>query len=347
MSGGGAERQLSIVAPLLVEYGWCVHVALIKGGPNELRLVSANITMHYIPYSSNYDPRILWYLYRVVQQVRPDLIHTWLPMMDILGGFISIFSSIPWIMSERSSAIANSRGIKMKIRKLMAPRARGIIANSIHAIKYWEGLVGSQTMFIHIPNAVVSNVNLCEEEKNKICFKSPYFLCVGRLVDSKNVKSLLEAFYRLGLEKEFPVQLVICGEGECLKELEDTAFRLGISDKCFFMGYVHNISNLMVHAAGLISPSFYEGMPNVALEGAKSKCPLLLSDIVAHKELFNSDSCYYFDPYNIDDIVKAIECCMRDDLQQEKINQAEIAVGNMDPYKIARMYHDNYMKIVG
>ncbi len=47
---------------------------------------------------------------------------------------------------------------------------------------------------------------------------------------------------------------------------------------------------LLKHAAGLLALSLYEGFDLPALEAVKAKCPVILSDIAVHRELYKSNS---------------------------------------------------------
>lgn len=64
-------------------------------------------------------------------------------------------------------------------------------------------------------------------------------LSVSRLVNSKNVDKIIEAFYKVS--KILPnVRLVIVGDGLKRKKLETKAFRLGISDRISFVGAIYH-----------------------------------------------------------------------------------------------------------
>ena len=104
MAGGGAERQLTYLARELATLGWDVHVALIRRGPNWLRLRESGATIHEVASSGSYDARKLQRLRRVIGAVQPDLIQVWLLQMEVFGGLAAMTTRTPWIFSERASA---------------------------------------------------------------------------------------------------------------------------------------------------------------------------------------------------------------------------------------------------
>ena len=84
LSGGGAERQFSYLAPELARMGHNVHVAYSNEGPEKPEL--PGVVLHRLKSLSNYDPYLLWQLIRLIRHIKPDIIQTWIPQMDILGG---------------------------------------------------------------------------------------------------------------------------------------------------------------------------------------------------------------------------------------------------------------------
>ena len=91
------------VAAALKARGWEVHVGLLSGGVNLERLRQGGATVHQLHVAGNYDPRLLSQISGVIGRVRPAIVQTWLPQMDISAGFLSSVRGVPWILSERSS----------------------------------------------------------------------------------------------------------------------------------------------------------------------------------------------------------------------------------------------------
>src|ERR1035437_1762104 len=87
LSGGGAGRQLSYLAPELARMGHDVHVAYSNEGPQKPEL--PGVVLHRLKSRSNYDPYLIWQLDRLSRRIKPDIIQTWLLQMDILGGLVA------------------------------------------------------------------------------------------------------------------------------------------------------------------------------------------------------------------------------------------------------------------
>src|SRR5690349_10334164 len=105
MGGGGAERELAHLAGALHRQGLNVHVGLIGEGPNYEHLARGGAVLHKIGAFSNYDPRLLLRIHRLMREVRPNVVQTWMTQMDVVGGAVARWRRVPWILSERASAI--------------------------------------------------------------------------------------------------------------------------------------------------------------------------------------------------------------------------------------------------
>ena len=109
-------------------------------------------------------------------------------------------------------------------------------------------------------------------------------LCVGRLEPQKGIDRLLEALAPVARSLDF--RLLVVGEGQQRAELMALRDRLGLGSRVHFLGAS------AWHAAGrqadlLLFPSRYEGMPLVPMEGVLAGCPVVLSSIPPHQELFS------------------------------------------------------------
>ena len=103
---GGAERQFCYLAKGLSAVGVNVEAVCMRGGPNMARLVESGAIVESFSDLSSYSPRVWWRLYRRIRRSRVDIVQTWLCQMDVIGGFAARCAGIPWILSERTSALA-------------------------------------------------------------------------------------------------------------------------------------------------------------------------------------------------------------------------------------------------
>ena len=306
MSGGGAERQLSYLAPGLARMGHDVHVAYSKEGPDMPEL--PGVVLHQLKSRSNYNPHLLWQLVRIIRCIKPDIIHTWILQMDILGGMAARLNGTPWIFREPNSALAYQPNWKNRLRVLVGSCASAIISNSSGGDEYWK------TQQPYSRRYIVSNALPIDEIDRTVAAlppglaksEAPIVLYVGRMVGYKIPKAFFEALACVRQKQE--VLGILCGQGPHRSELKVLRHNLGLDADVYFTGYLPTSSvwALMKKASVFVSLSAYEGCPNTVMEAMACGCPLVLSDIPAHREILDKKCCLFVDPANIQQTADAI-----------------------------------------
>ena len=299
MEGGGAERQLAYLAGELSRQGCDIHVALTRGGENLPRLQAAAATIHHIPTSSSHDPRLLTRLRRTIAEVQPDVAHCWLLQMELAGGLAATMSGVPWIFAERSSIGAYPRTVKNYFRVRAAGYSSGIVSNSRGGDIYWRDrrpdikryVIRNAVPLEEIDRAAVAGREEFNAGRSDFCV-----LYAGRLDSGKNAEGLLRALSRIRFER--PIRALLCGDGTLRPQLERLVSELGLQAQVRFAGYVHNLWSLLKSADVLVSPSRFEGNPNIVLEAMAAGCPLVVSDIAAHREILDDEAALFVHPDN-------------------------------------------------
>lgn len=124
-------------------------------------------------------------------------------------------------------------------------------------------------------------------------------ITVSRLVDKKNVKSLLEA-WKFVEDNDDSYSLVIVGDGPLSGELQDYQISLGLK-RVSFLGVAANeqLPGILFEADAFVSPSLYESWGLVVNEAMAAALPVLLSTKInaAFTLLKDGENGYLFDPY--------------------------------------------------
>jgi glycosyltransferase involved in cell wall biosynthesis len=304
LAGGGAERQIASLAEGFVRKGDAVFVAALYDGVRREALARSGVVVEMIEGSGNNDPRIVWRLFQLMKRLRPDVVQTWLQQMDVMAGAAAILAGIPWVLSERSSALAYVRtSLKERLRRAFARRASAIVANSNAGLEYWRDVAPQRILRATVRNAVpVHDIDAALPAD--IATGKALILFVGRLNREKNVPTLLAAFARVAAHTD--AVLAICGDGPDAEELRKQIDALGIADRVLLPGYVADVWRWMHRADVFVSVSFFEGNPNATLEAAAAGVPLVVSDVPAHREFLGDDAALFVDPYSIGDVADAI-----------------------------------------
>ena len=307
-AAAGAQRQLSYLAPELVKLGHEVHVAFVDGGPNLARLHSSGAVLHHIGRGDfhvargrgihNYDPLVLPRLTSLFRKIQPDLAQTWIQHMDIFGGLACRFTRTRWILREPGSAIAYPPSLKTFARIKVAQSASLIVVNSVEGEQTWLRQAAK------VPRILIRN-GVPAEEIDATSPGSPdelgltpddrVLLFVGRFEPCKNLANLVLAI--ADAAKRTPdFKAILCGNGPDQEGIRKLVSQEGMADRILLPGIVANPWELMKRAEIFLSLSHYEGCPNALMEAMASRCPLIVSDIPAHRQLLDDDATLFVDP---------------------------------------------------
>jgi glycosyltransferase involved in cell wall biosynthesis/SAM-dependent methyltransferase len=107
---------------------------------------------------------------------------------------------------------------------------------------------------------------------------APVIGVVGRLTHQKGHCFLLHALPMLA--RRYPaLRCLVVGDGELREELTGLAARLGVLDRCLFLGVRRDIPAVLSALDVLVVPSLSEGMPYVVLEGMASGKPVVATAV--------------------------------------------------------------------
>lgn len=309
LAGGGAERQLTYLCNGLVQAGWDVSVAIVEAGINRERLDPA-VRVVPLRHTSFYDPRIPWSLARLLRQMRPCLLHTWLEMMDVVGAIAAAASGVPWVGSEHTSELGHVGGWKDALRLWLSSRfAKGVVAVSHAGEDYLRTRLAAGVPRYVIPNAVsleeIDGTALATRTSLGLRPTDELILWAGRFAPPKNLPVLFEALARVLPGRPNAVAM-LCGDGPEREDWERWLRARRLSERVLLPGYVKNLYSWMKSANLFAFPSRHEGQPTAVIEAMACRCPLVLSDIPAHRELTDERGALLVPPDSPDALAAAM-----------------------------------------
>jgi glycosyltransferase involved in cell wall biosynthesis len=346
---GGAERQLSYLAAELAARGHEVHVVSSRGGPNLARMEAAGVEWHRLGGVGNRDPLNFFRLLRLMKRLRPDVVQTILTPMDILSGAAALLTRTRWVLRESSSAPLYAAGWRHRLRLALGRRADAVVSNSAGGDAYWRSKPNAPPLHL-IPNAVPFQDVAGAEPARATGFgfgpAEKVVLYAGRMDEGKNVESLIAALSRIA--DEVPFVALMCGDGPLRPHLERMARESGVARRIVFTGYVENLWDLMKRADAFVSLSRFEGCPNVVLEAMACGCPLVVSDIPAHREILDERSARFADPDDPAQAAADIKATLAGGEATRARARAARARARGRPVEgMARLYEQLYLSLLG
>jgi glycosyltransferase involved in cell wall biosynthesis len=147
-----------------------------------------------------------------------------------------------------------------------------------------------------MPKFVIPNALPLEEIESACPDRGPHpaahmILFVGRLDEEKNLWNLLAALREVVTKRD--AVALLCGTGPLQEDVRRWIDDSGLASRIRLLGFSDRVWNLMKGADALVAVSWYEGHPNAVIEAAACGCPLVLSDIRAHRDCFDDSSAAY------------------------------------------------------
>jgi len=331
----------------MAKSGHEVHVAYLEEGPEDVSF--PGVAFHRVPVLGNYDPTLFPKLRRLIRMVKPNIIQSWIILMDVAAGLLSSRRKDMWILREPiSGSFYQNRNLKQQLRVRLARKASAVVANSSAGRDYWlaQG-VAEQRLFV-IQNAVpLESANGVEPMRNE-SDSGRKLVYAGRLIPRKNIDVLIKAIDRVRSRQE--IVLYIAGEGPSKAHLTELVASLELSHVVRFLGFLEK-RDLWAHvkaADAFISMSHDEGMPNSVCEAVALGTPVILSNIPVHRAILDDDSALFAAPDSVTETANAILYSLHDTwLAKRRAALALEAVSSWTTEEIASRYLELYAKLLG
>jgi glycosyltransferase involved in cell wall biosynthesis len=349
LEGGGAERQLSMLATEQASRGHSVHLAVRRTGIYEDEMRRGGVRIHNLGDLRSADPKLLLGIIRLVRTIRPMIVQTWLPQMDLLGGIAARLTGTRWILSERNSAkYYDEFPFLGRLRLLLAQSASSIVANSSGGEQYWRRSARHGLRPITIPNALdVARIRKAGLGMTREVNACPLLLVVGRFSNEKAFEIIVRAIGKLAQRRTSQMNILMMGEGPERCSIAREIEAASLEDRITLLPYQSDWWKWLSVADGLISMSRYEGNPNVVLEAMAGGCPVVLSDIPAHREIADASSALFVPVEDVDILSTTIEDLLADKRGAlERAGRASERMASMTVKTMADAYDAVYSEVL-
>lgn len=282
---GGCENMLLRTLPLLTNFK---HVILTLDNEGEMvgDFLDKGIEIRCLK-------RQWWKLIKVVKQIDPDVVVTYLFHADFLGRTylrpLTKYRPIPYLRTTYN--FPRYKWVRL-FERLTSFMVSAYLANSNSVKDYYVKNMGVEANKITvIPNGIdlrkynLSNIWREEfREALSVGNNDVVITCVANFHPNKGHKYLLKVFAKT-LEKKKNIWLWLIGDGENRKEIEEIANSLNIREKVIFWGKRSDVPDLLKSTDIFTLLTSFEGMSNAVLEAMASGIPVLVSDIAENREL--------------------------------------------------------------
>ena len=279
LSGGGAERVVSVWASALAEKGYKVSAIVYSRVEDEYDL-NKNVNIYPIAQSQQACKNMpmvkrVFRFRKVLKQIKPDIVISFLPVVQVYVRYASIGLKHKRVETIRinpwKTEISNSKYYKSWLKCF--DKCDHLILQSKDQKPFFSEKV--QKKAVTIPNPI--NALYLENEKKEYDANSHKIVAAGRLTKQKNYKMLIDAI-KIVQNDYNDVSLSIYGAGELQKELQDYIDDIGISNNVKLMGRSNELHNVYKDFDLYVMSSDYEGLPNALAEAMAIGLPCISTD---------------------------------------------------------------------
>jgi glycosyltransferase involved in cell wall biosynthesis len=300
---GGAEKQIALLIKHLDPSDFNCHLfALEPIGPLREYLSTSKLTVH----GGGYNSKRTWFLkilslirgqyrlLRLIRQIRPDVIHAYLPLTNFMGSFAGRVLDVPKIISsKRALGTHQDRNRGWRIFDMASFRlSHWVTVNSKavaeDTIKRDNGNVAKIRLIYNglnmedFNNRIGDKREICE--KLKIDYRKKNILTVANLIPYKGHADLLKAAATIGQKFSNHIFLFVGEDRGIQKSLEQQAREMKIYNNIIFLGQRKDIPDLMAASDISVLPSHEEGFSNVVLESMAAGLPVVATRVGGNSE---------------------------------------------------------------
>jgi glycosyltransferase involved in cell wall biosynthesis len=246
-------------------------------------LLPSRIPVFDLHYTATEPPAAQRRLTRILEDIRPTVLHTHLVHASLIGRAAAKEAGVPATVTTQHNAWhPKDQSPLYRAERATWKISDGFVALS-HSIGSYLRQGGYQGPIAVCPTGVDASEGAPAPEEGVV--RRPYLLSVGHMRDRhKGHDILLRAFSRVRIEHP-ALNLYIVGDGAMRRDLQSLAEGLGLGESAIFLGERTDAQSLMAGAKAFVLPSRWEGFGRVIIEAMNAGVPVIATDVEGIPEI--------------------------------------------------------------
>lgn len=274
------------------------------------------------------DFNVVFRLWGLLKELRPDVLHTYLLHGNVLGRIVGRLVGVPVIIgSERT--IGQARRWGRLATRLTNPLTDAVEVNSEiggKAIERDLGVPGEKIEVVRsgLDLSAFEAVTQRDELRSELGVTIGQHLIVymGRLRPVKGVEYGIRAF-ALALKQHPNIRMALAGEGDQSEYLQSLSRELGVGEYVSFLGVRNDVPELLTAADSILMPSLNEGFPRTAIEAMAAGKPVIATSVGGTPEaIIDGTTGILVPPMDVDAMSGAITRLVGDTDLQRRLGEA-------------------------
>lgn len=308
-------------------------VCFYDGGPVQEQLEALGVRTYNLNTPNERDPRAFLRARKLIDELRPDIVHTHLLRADLIGGAAARWAGVPVIVST-VYALGQFRREKRRRSDRLLDAACSRLATHTIAVSQAvaDDLVGrlrvdpKNISVIHTGIESPPEVDPTTAKEVRRAWGvgdgAPVVLTVARLSYEKGLDAFLDVAAVLHRVHSC-LRFVVVGEGKDRARLSARIERLGLRGVVNLAGFVPDVWPALAAADVVCIPSKSEGMPNVLLEAMAMGKPVVVTRVGGIPEAVESGvNGLMVEPERPGEIAKAILRVLGDSTLRARLGSA-------------------------
>lgn len=326
LSGGGAERQFTLLAGSLAERGHRVTLAYFEGASTAIPGLDASAVVNLAATCGaevggvRRAISVLLALRELTERIGPDIIYSALTAPNIFATLAAAFRpSVRVVWGFRSTNEPLDRRLPWlkSVVGMLSARVDAAISNG-EAVREWNRYRGVRPKrWMVVPNGC----DLRRFPRKVGCEPSCASVvgCLARFSPEKSHNVLLQAFALLH-SRNGSLRLLLAGPGnqDQISEMRRNLLELGIAEAVDLLGSVMDAGAFLRSLDVYVCASSFEGFPNAVMEAMASGVATVSTDVGAIRELVG-ESGIVVRPNDATALASAVEALVRDPQRRQTL----------------------------
>ena len=227
-------------------------------------------------------------LKKILKEGNYKIVHSHINTLSVFSLFAAKCAGVPVRIAHSHSTTNKQEKKKNLVKQVLRPFSKifatDYMACTEHAGRWLFGNKEYDNGNVYLLNNAIDldkfkyDEKLRKEKRKELNIEDDTLVIghVGRFVEQKNHRFLIDIFNEVHKQKENSILLLI-GQGPLTEEMKEKVDSLGISDSVKFLGQREDVSELYNAMDLFLFPSLYEGLGMVLIEAQANGLPCIAS----------------------------------------------------------------------